>query len=333
MGAATARISSADFVIPSELAGLQLASRSAGQVGGLRFELVAAEGKTRLGDCYQQMPLRLLPPFSFPGEPAALVYLLNPTVGLLDGDGQLVEILARTGTRALVTGQSANRIHPAVEGFATQQWHIRVEEDAQLVLLPGPTIPFRGCRYYQRAIIDLAPGASLIWGDVWFPGRYARGSLSEQYQFDWLIQHLEIHRRGHHSAAGALIFRDRFAWQGPWDGETMRWHAGTGLATGILFLTGIVEQSAVARHGCGAGHRSSPGLCRPTAGVRGYLHPLVWPTWRGGPGTGPDGTLAGRRLAAPARHGPFAETLVSGVGPPGTNTLVLPAVGSDKVTG
>ncbi len=156
MGAATARIGEEDFVTPPEFTGLHLARRSAGQVGGLRFDLVQTEGKTRLGDCYQQMPLRLLPPFVFPAGPA-LVYLLNPTVGLMDGDGHLVDLHAGPGIRAVVTGQSANRIHPAVEGFATQQWRLRVEEDAHLVVLPGPAIPFRGCRYYQRARIDLAP--------------------------------------------------------------------------------------------------------------------------------------------------------------------------------
>jgi len=243
VGAAAAGISEDDFLTPPEFTGLHLARRSAGQVGGLRFELVQTEGKTRLGDCYQQMPLRLLPPFHFPSEPAALVYLLNPTVGLMDGDGQLVDLRARSGTRALVTGQSANRIHPAVEGFATQQWHVQVEQDAQLVVLPGPVIPFRGCRYYQRAVIDLAPGAQLIWGDVWFPGRYARDELSELYQFEWLIQHLEMHR------AGELIFRDRFAWHGPWDAETIRWHAGPGLATGSLFITGTVEEPSLTGEG------------------------------------------------------------------------------------
>ncbi len=103
------------------------------------------------------------------------------------------------------------------------------------MLLPGPAIPYRGCRYYQRAIIDLAPEASLIWGDVWMAGRYTRNALSEQYQFDRLIQELEIYR------AGELIFRDRFAWQGSWDRETAHFCTGGSLATGSLFVTGTVE--------------------------------------------------------------------------------------------
>ena len=44
---------------------------------------------------------------------------------------------------------------------------------ATLVVLPGPSIPFAGCRYYQRVEIDLADDASLTWG-----APLARGALS-----------------------------------------------------------------------------------------------------------------------------------------------------------
>src|SRR5208282_6075331 len=148
-------------------------------------------------------PPQVLPPFQFPGELASLVYLLNPTAGLLDGDGHLVEIDARPGSCAVVTGQSSTRIHPAVRSFATQQWRVKAAADSQLVLLPGPNIPFRGCRYHQKAAIDLDRSARLIWGDIWTPGRYARvGQEAEFHQFERIVQDLEVRRDG------ALVFRD-----------------------------------------------------------------------------------------------------------------------------
>lgn len=98
----------------------------------------------------------------------------------------------------------------------------------------------RQSRFAAAATISepgsICAGACLIWGDVWFPGRYARDELSELYQFERLIQDLQICR------AGELIFRDRFAWHGPWDTETRHWHTGPGLATGSLFLTGGVDE-------------------------------------------------------------------------------------------
>jgi urease accessory protein len=240
MGARTARITAEDFLIPPEFRTYRLAERSAGQIGGVRLTLGEAGGRTRLGACYQQVPLRVMPPFHFEGEPAALLYLLNPTAGLMDGDGHLVAIEAGPGTRTLVTGQSANRIHPAVSSFATQQWRLRVASGAQLVVLPGPNIPFRGCRYHQRVEIELEDGAALIWGDIWTPGRYARDALAERHQFEQIVQELEI-RRGE-----VLAYRDRFHWEGPWDPPTTRWHLGDGpaAATASLFVSGPVEAPA-----------------------------------------------------------------------------------------
>jgi urease accessory protein len=239
MGAPATRITAADFVTPPELQHLRLAPHGAGRVGGVRLQLRAGRDRTILGECYQQVPLRVLPPFQFAPTQPALLYLLNPTAGLMDGDAHLVDLTAHPGARALVTGQSATRIHPSVQGFATQQWHVRVEAGALLALLPGPAIPFRGCRYYQRTRLDLAVGAGVLWGDVWLAGRYARGGASELFQFATLVQDLSV------CSAGRLVFRDRFCWEGPWDRDTAAWHFGDGLACGSLFASGPVTEDLV----------------------------------------------------------------------------------------
>ncbi len=232
MGAWSARITAADFVTPPELAGLPLAAEPSGRLGGVSVELLAAPEGARLGRAYQQVPLRLLPPFPFgPGRPA-LLYLLNPTAGLLDGDGQLVRIHARAGSRAVVTGQSATRIHPGLRGFCTQQWEVCVEPGAELVVLPGPAVPFRGCRYYQRVRIRLAEGARLCWGDIWLAGRYDLRPRAERFGFDMLVQDFAVCR------AGELVFRDRYCWRGPWDRHAADWHFGGSAACGSLFVTG-----------------------------------------------------------------------------------------------
>jgi urease accessory protein len=230
MGEAAIRITAADFVTPPELAGYALARDGAGRIGGVRLQLAAAGAKTYLADCYQQVPLRVLA-LSPGAEPPALVYLLNPTAGLLDGDAQLVDVRAEPGARAVITGQSATRIHPCLHGFSTQRWHIDVGAGAILVVLPGPALPFRGCRYFQQVLVDLADGAHVVWGDVWLPGRYARGPDSERFCFHTMVQELTVHR------GGQLIFRDRFSWRGPWDAATAAWHFRDADAYGSLFST------------------------------------------------------------------------------------------------
>jgi urease accessory protein len=237
MGARAVRITAADFLIAPEFRHLRLAEKSTAQIGGARFSLVESGGRTRVGPCFQQVPLRVSRSFAFRDEPASLVYLINPTTGLMDGDGHLVEIDAQPGTTAVVTSQAATRIHPALSSFSTHQWRVRAGEGARLVALPGPNIPFQGSRCYQHARFDLARDAQVIWGDVWTPGRYARGELSELYQFDRIIQMLEVRREGR------LVFRDRCDWKGPWDSATARWFVGDHPAGSVasLFVTGPVD--------------------------------------------------------------------------------------------
>lgn len=233
MGAGTACITRAECLTPPEFRGLERKGDPAGRVGGARLELLRTGAETQMGTCYQQIPLRVMPPFNFDTEPAALLYLITLTTGLMDGDAQLIDIAARSGARAVVTGQSATRVHPALASFATQQWNVTVEDGACLVVLPGPTIPYRGCRYYQRGRVELAPGARVLWGDIWLPGRYDRGGeLSERFQFDRIVQDFEA-RRG-----GQLIYRDRFRWDGPWSERQAGWYFGGSLAVASLFVGG-----------------------------------------------------------------------------------------------
>jgi urease accessory protein len=235
------RITVGDFVTPPEFASWELSPVTAGRVGGVRLDLQPApHGRTAFSRCYQQVPLQVLPPFHLGDGQPSLVYLLNPTAGLLDGDGHLIELTVRTGVRAVIVGQSATRIHPCLHRFATQQWLIRVEAGAVLVVLPGPSIPFAGCRYYQRVAVDLEPEAVFVWGDIGYSGRYARAEASERFQFEVIVQELTVRR------AGRPVFRDRYCWRGPWNRATAQWHFGhSGDAWGTLFTTepvpGLVE--------------------------------------------------------------------------------------------
>ena len=147
-----------NFLTPPEFRGLDPTEHPAGRVGGARIELVRSGGETRLGACYQQVPVRLMPPFELDGEPAALLYLINLTAGL-HGRRRPPHRARRRG-RARGPSSRASRpraIHPALASYATQQWAVEVEDDACLVVLPGPAIPFRGSRYYQRGRVELRP--------------------------------------------------------------------------------------------------------------------------------------------------------------------------------
>jgi urease accessory protein len=263
MGEFPARIVAEDFLTPPEFASWRLAHEVTGRIGGTRLALAARAEATQISCLYEQIG---------PTEPA-LIYLLNPTNGLMDGDAHWMEIHAGADTRSVVTGQSATRIHPCLNGFCTQQWHVSVADGATLVVLPGPAIPFAGCRYFQRVRIDLAENAQLIWGDLWFAGRYAREEASERFRFEWIVQEMLVQRQGQ------LVFRDRFAWHGPWDETNARWHFGGHPATGTLFATGShaatsfvgMEKSGAALFTTAAGDT----YCRWTGSSESVIHAVV----------------------------------------------------------
>ena len=236
MGSQSICITRDEFVTPPEFHEIASAAHPAARVGGARVELFLSGEETRMGTCYQQIPMRVMPPFSFATGPESLLYLINLTAGLMDGDAHLIQVKARAGARAVVTGQSATRVHPAVTSYATQQWAIEVEDDACLVVLPGPTIPYAGCRYFQRGRIELAKRARLIWGDIWLPGRYDRGALSERFQFERMIQDFAVCREGR------LVYRERFRWDGPWSPEKVQWYLGGHLASASLFVAGPLPE-------------------------------------------------------------------------------------------
>ena len=58
MGSRATRITREDLLTPPEFRGLHPAEHQVARVGGARIELVRDGEATRLGSCYQQVPVR-----------------------------------------------------------------------------------------------------------------------------------------------------------------------------------------------------------------------------------------------------------------------------------
>ncbi len=66
MGSRAIRITRDELLTPPEFRGIAAKpEHQAARVGGARVELVSVSDETRLGACYQQVPVRLMPPFTF----------------------------------------------------------------------------------------------------------------------------------------------------------------------------------------------------------------------------------------------------------------------------
>lgn len=224
-----------DFPVPPELAGRDPGDAPGEHLGGLRVALKHSDGEVRLGRCYYQNPLRVFAPMAeHPGGPALLL-MMSATPGLLDGDGQLVEVDAGPGVRAFVTSQSAGKIHPCPRWHASAVFQLRVAPGATLCFLPGPTIPFAGSRFYQSAEIDIEEGGAIVWGDILLAGRTHHRRGPERFAFDRIVQELRVRREG------KLVHYERFSWAGPWGPDEIGWHFGKAEAAASLFISGAIR--------------------------------------------------------------------------------------------
>ena len=168
--------------------------------GGARVTLRDDAGTTRLRELWHHDPVRVLLP-----EPVddALphVVLLNTAGGLVGGDSLRTEIEVGDRARALVTGQSAEKVYRSDGPEVAIRTALSAGRDAWLEWMPQETILFDASRLDRRLSIDLAAGARCLAGETLVFGRRARG---ETIARAWLRDRWEIRREGRLAWADAL---------------------------------------------------------------------------------------------------------------------------------
>jgi urease accessory protein len=119
----------------------------------------------------------------------AFVFLANPTAGILEGDRQTIEVNAGPDCRVHVSTQSATKIYSMFAGSAGQRVSLELQDGAYLEYLPDPVIPFSRASFAQDVVVRVAPGATLVFGEVIAPGRVDMG---EVFAFNQLQSRLTV---------------------------------------------------------------------------------------------------------------------------------------------
>ncbi len=182
------------------MTGVSLATRPFAGLADLTF--APRDGRTRLVASQTRPPLlagRVLYPDEALPDLAHLI-LANPTAGIFAGDRLRIRVRVRAGGRAHITTQAATRIHTMLAGGASQCIGLFVEAGAALEWLPDPAIPFRGARFTNSTQLVVAPGGTLIYGDILTPGRVASG---ESLAYTRLTTRLTVTR-----PTGELLYRE-----------------------------------------------------------------------------------------------------------------------------
>jgi urease accessory protein len=168
--------------------------------GSAEIGFVQRDGVTRLAHLYQSPPLRVLFPLPEADEPP-LAAIVTTSGGLVAGDRIDVSVRVGPNAAAHVTASAAEKIYRSL-GLTTEiHQSLTVGPDAMLEFLPPETILFDGARLRRQTVVDLAPTAGFLGGDIVIFGRRARG---ECFTRGFLHEVWEVQREGHLAWGDAL---------------------------------------------------------------------------------------------------------------------------------
>lgn len=142
----------------------------------------------------------IIRPFELPCG-TLMVFIVNPTGGVLGGDHAEIRVTVEGGARVLVRTQSATRVQPSPDGRpATQDIHFRVAAGGRLEYHPERTIPFAGSALAQTVTADLEDGAGFALTETLASGRVQTG---ERLAFASYESRVQV------SVSGRRVFLDR----------------------------------------------------------------------------------------------------------------------------
>lgn len=183
----------------------QMRAAAPGKIGELRLGFALRNGRSELIDLYRVAPLLVQQALywdeAMPELPICPIISIGG--GMLQGDRYLIEVSVGPGASALVTSQSANRIHRMDANYASQRQVLAVGEGAYLEYLPDVTIPYRGSRFINQTELTVAEDATVLYGEMMMTGR-KHHSADERFGFDLLSMAVSVCRPG-----GAALFAEK----------------------------------------------------------------------------------------------------------------------------
>ncbi len=199
----------------------------------MRFSV--RRGRTVLGRLYHESPFKVTRAHYSPASSLARVIVMHSSPGLFGGDRLEARIHVEAGARALVTSQSAMKIHPSGIAPACQSLRIAVETGGELHYYVDPVIPFADSRLRQDIRVELGTGARFYYWDGLMAGRVRRG---ESWRFAELRSETSVF------VDAELAYLDRFELRGSDESPTGRWAMDQHgyMATAVAYAPSIDEE-------------------------------------------------------------------------------------------
>jgi urease accessory protein len=136
-----------------------------------------------------RLPLQVLKASYLENDGSAVVFMVNPTGGIVGGDSLKTEIRLGIGSRVCLRTPSATTVYRALNHPASHETNIHMENGAVLEYFPEHLIPYPDSALRQLVRVQMAAGSCLILNESFAAGRIAR---HEQWKFKAFICDTEV---------------------------------------------------------------------------------------------------------------------------------------------
>lgn len=151
--------------------------------GVLELDIEERQGKSVAKDVYFQGAFKLQRPIYHDNSSIPCYYILNPGGGYLDGDTYRMRVSLEEQAKLMLTTQAAAKIYKTPRTQAYQETEINLAKGSYLEYLPDPVIAYQNARYFQKNVIRMEKGATLLYSDILTPGWSPEGDL---FSYDML---------------------------------------------------------------------------------------------------------------------------------------------------
>src|SRR5690625_1860184 len=111
----------------------------------------------------------------------------------LDGDTYSMTVSLDEGAELTLTTQSSTKVYKTLHSHAYQETTFYLKKDSYLEYLPDALIAYKDAKYYQKNVVHMAEGATLLYSDIVTPGWSPEG---KQFSYDMLRLKNEIYMEG-----------------------------------------------------------------------------------------------------------------------------------------
>lgn len=158
--------------------------------GILELDMENRRGRSVAKNTYFQGAFKVMRPVYHNNGTYPCYYLLNPGGGYIDGDTYRMSVTLDEGAELTLTTQSSTKVYKTPKEEVYQESYFYLKKDSYLEYLPDALIAYKDARYYQKNIVHMEKGATLLYSDILTPGWSPEG---EKFSYDRLRLKNEIY--------------------------------------------------------------------------------------------------------------------------------------------